>query len=73
MKKALYRIYRMYADGFRSMDRTAKQLWIIVLIKLFILFAILKLFFFRSDLGKYGSDEKKSEIVIERLTDTKNR
>ena len=41
----LYRVYDLYADGFRSM-RLGRTLWAIILIKLFIIFVVLKLFFF---------------------------
>jgi hypothetical protein len=40
------RIYRFYIDGFRSMT-LGKTLWKIVIIKLIIMFAVLKLFFSR--------------------------
>ncbi|MFQ8806974.1 MAG: DUF4492 domain-containing protein [Alistipes indistinctus] len=40
-----YRVYRFYADGFRSMT-LGRTLWAVILIKLFIMFAILRLFFF---------------------------
>ena len=40
-----YRVYDLYADGFRHM-RLGKTLWAIILIKLFIIFVILKIFFF---------------------------
>ena len=41
----LYRVYDLYVDGFRHM-RLGKTLWAIILIKLFIIFVVLKLFFF---------------------------
>jgi hypothetical protein len=40
-----------------------KTLWAIILIKLFILFFILKLFFFPDFLGKQKTKEKKQEYV----------
>ena len=40
-KKAFY----LYYDGFRQMT-LGKTLWLIILIKLFIMFAVLKVFFF---------------------------
>ena len=50
-----------------------KRLWAIILIKLFIMFAILKLFFFKNFLNsKFESDEEKAEYVIEQLTKPKN-
>ncbi len=42
-----------------------RTLWAIILIKLFVMFAILKLFFFPSFLQ--GSDEEKSEHVSNEL------
>lgn len=41
----LYRIYDLYADGFRNMT-IGKTLWTVILIKLFVMFAVLKVFFF---------------------------
>jgi len=50
-----------------------KQLWIIILIKLFILFAILKLFFFPDFLkSKFGSDRDKSDYVGKELINRNN-
>ena len=47
MKKesAFIRIYRFYLEGFREM-KLGKTLWLIILVKLFIMFFILRLFFF---------------------------
>ena len=41
----LVRIWTFYRDGFREMT-LGRTLWAIILIKLFIMFFILKLFFF---------------------------
>jgi hypothetical protein len=46
-----------------------RKLWIVILIKLFIMFAILKIFFFRDDLeSRFVSDDEKSGYVIDELT-----
>ena len=47
MKKTsfLYRVYDLYADGFRNMT-LGKTLWAVIFIKLFIIFVVLKIFFF---------------------------
>jgi len=46
-----------------------RQLWIIILIKLFILFAVLKIFFFPDVLKeKFSSDEQRGDFVIEQLS-----
>ena len=39
------RAFHLYYDGFRQMT-LGRTLWIIIAIKLFIMFAILKVFFF---------------------------
>ena len=63
-----YKILKFYVDGFRSMT-VGKTLWLIIGIKLFIMFAILKLFFFPNFLkSKFDNDSERSEYVIERLT-----
>ena len=41
----LYRVYDLYADGFRNMT-LGKTLWTVILIKLFVIFVVLKIFFF---------------------------
>ena len=41
----LYKIYDLYYDGFRSM-KLGRTLWAIILIKLFVIFIVLKLLFF---------------------------
>lgn len=59
-------ILRFYLDGFRSMT-LGRTLWAIILIKLFIMFAILRLFFFPDQLG--GMEEaQRSDHVLEQLT-----
>lgn len=46
-----------------------KQIWAIILIKLFIMFAVLKLFFFPDFLKtNFKSDKERSDYVIEQLT-----
>ena len=62
------KIFEFYWNGFRSMSVHSKKLWVIILIKLFIMFFILKIFFFSNFLNsKFGSDEEKSDYVIEEL------
>lgn len=62
-RKSLFiRIYNFYLEGFHEM-KLGKTLWFIILIKLFIMFVILKLFFFPNYLGKFDSDSAKEEHV----------
>ena len=61
-------IYRFYHNGFRSMT-VGKILWKIILIKLFILFAVLKLFFFPDFLqNNFATDEERADHVFEQIT-----
>lgn len=64
----LKRVYTFYIDGFKGMV-LGKKLWKIILIKLFIMFAILKLFFFPNFLEtNFQTDEEKSNYVLEQIT-----
>lgn len=60
------RIFRFYVDGFREMT-IGKTLWAIILIKLFILFAIMKLLFFPNALKDYSTPQEKADRVWENL------
>ena len=64
----IYRVYRFYVDGFRSMT-LGRTLWGLILLKLFIMFAVLRLFFFPDILAQFDSEEAKSDHVLEQLTD----
>ncbi|HIT48653.1 MAG TPA: DUF4492 domain-containing protein [Candidatus Coprenecus stercoripullorum] len=66
------KIWLFYYDGFRSMT-VGRTLWIVIIIKLFIIFAILRVFLFRPALSEYGSEEEKAEAVIENLVGNDNR
>jgi len=71
MTSVLKKIFRFYYDGFRGMT-TGKTLWAIILIKLFIMFAILKVFFFPDFLkSRFSSDQERGNYVIEQLTQPK--
>jgi len=62
------RIFRFYRDGFRSMT-VGKTLWKVILVKLFVMFAILKLFFFPDFLDtKFFTDEQRADYVMEQIT-----
>ena len=64
----LRKIWRFYYEGFRDMSSLGRTLWLVVLIKVFIMFAILRVFFFRPALSDYSTDQEKSRVVIENLT-----
>ena len=60
----LYRVYDLYADGFRSM-RLGRTLWAIILIKLFIIFVVLKLFFFPNFLKQHAKGDEAGFVASE--------
>ncbi len=66
------RVYRLYADGFRSMT-IGRTLWLIIAIKLVIFFAIIKLFFFPDVLKEnYDNDAERAEHVRSELLSSKS-
>ncbi len=56
----LKRIWTFYLDGFRQMT-VGRTLWLIIIIKLVVIFAILRLFFFRPVLK--GTESQKADSV----------
>lgn len=68
MVNPVRQVFRFYYEGFKDM-KLGRTLWLIILIKLFILFFILKLFFFPDFLNsRFKSDSQKSEYVGTQLT-----
>lgn len=62
------RSWHLYRDGFRNLSPTGRALWILILVKLFVMFAILRLFFFPNYLNTHtDSDEGKSDFVAEQF------
>ncbi len=61
-------IYTLYRDGFRRM-RVGKKLWTIIFIKLFIMFAVLKVFFFPNYLKtNFTTDHERASHVLRNFT-----
>ena len=61
--KVLANIWRFYIEGFRDM-KLGKTLWGIILIKLFIMFFILRIFFFPDFLNsRTSTDDEKHDYV----------
>ncbi|MBO4718464.1 MAG: DUF4492 domain-containing protein [Prevotella sp.] len=63
----LHKVFDLYYDGFRSM-RLGKTLWAIILIKLFIIFVVLKIFFFPNFLKQNAQGDEAGYVASE-LTD----
>lgn len=62
--------WMLYYDGFRSMT-VGKTLWVIILVKLFIFFVVIKLLFFPNILQRdFETDEERADHVRHQLLDT---
>lgn len=63
-------VIRFYSDGFRNLPHWGRNVWLVILIKLFIMFAILRLFFFPDLLKRdFDNDADRGRHVLEQLTD----
>ena len=61
------RVWDLYYDGFRSMT-VGKTLWVIILVKVFIFFVVMKLLFFPNILKRdYSTDEERADHVRNEL------
>lgn len=57
------RVARFYVEGFRSMT-WGRTLWILILVKLFVIIVILRIFFFQPALS--GMDEAEKQEAVGR-------
>ena len=70
MFEMVVKIFGFYRDGFRQMT-VGKSLWKIIFIKLFVMFAVLKLFFFPNYLNSnFETDKQRGDYVLEQITRT---
>ena len=60
-----------YYEGFKNMT-IGKTLWLIIFIKLFVMFVVLKMFFFPNHLGEFDKPEKKQDYVFNELIQRSN-
>ena len=71
MKQTMADIWRFYRDGFRQMT-LGRVLWLIIIVKLVVMFGVLRLFFFPDFLATMSADDDKDRYVsselIERAT-----
>ena len=67
----LKKLFHFYYQGFREMT-IGKKLWIIILVKLSVMFLVLKLLFFPDFLGsKFNNDKDRSDYIIHEITKIK--
>lgn len=61
------RVWDLYYDGFKSMT-IGKTLWLIILVKLFIFFVVMKFLFFPNILKRdFNNDEERADHVRNEL------
>ncbi|MBD5356229.1 MAG: DUF4492 domain-containing protein [Bacteroides sp.] len=61
------KVWSFYYDGFRNMT-IGKTLWVIILVKLFLFFVVIKLLFFPNILQKnFDNDEDRADFVRKEL------
>ena len=71
MANIMKEIANFYIDGFRNMT-VGKSLWILILIKLFLIFVVLKFFFFPNFLNdNFDTDEQRAQHVRNELINNK--
>ncbi|MBM9613708.1 DUF4492 domain-containing protein [Desulfobulbus rhabdoformis] len=64
----ILRVFHFYRDGFRQMT-VGRTLWKIIALKLFVMFAVLKFFFFPNFLAtEFTTDSQRADHVINNLT-----
>ena len=54
-------VWRFYHDGFTHMT-WGRTLWVIILLKLFVIFVVLRIFFFKPALGGLNNEEKSERV-----------
>lgn len=71
MKKIANNIFQFYYQGYQNL-KIGKKLLAIILMKLIIIFVILKLLFFPNFLkSNFNTDKERGNYVIEQLTNKK--
>ena len=60
----LHRVFHLYYDGFRSMT-LGRTLWAVIIVKLIIIFVVLKIFFFPDFLKQHAGDDKADYVATE--------
>lgn len=63
----LRKIFDFYYSGFTSMD-IGKKLWLVIIIKLVIIFLVVKLFFMPDVLSQKAADGSKADYISSRMT-----
>lgn len=60
------KIFDFYINGFKNM-RLGKSLWLIILIKLFVILVVLKFFIYDNSIKNFDTAEQKSQFVYKNM------
>ena len=64
----LYRTFDLYYEGFRHMT-LGKTLWAVIIVKLIVIFIVLKIFFFPNYIGERTEKGTEPDFVANELID----
>ncbi len=64
----LKRILFFYIDGFKNLSDLGRKLWVIIIIKLVVIFVVLKVFFFPTIQSKIKGEENLKDLYVKQLT-----
>jgi len=62
----LYRLFDLYYDGFRHMT-LGRTLWLIILVKLAVIFLVLKVFFFPDFISQHAEEGQEADFVATQI------
>jgi sensor histidine kinase regulating citrate/malate metabolism len=62
------KIVLFYVDGFKNLSSLGKKLWLIIIIKLVVIFVVLKVFFFPTVDNVVKDQNQKEALFIKQLT-----
>lgn len=68
-KTKMNSVWRLYADGFKNMT-WGRPLWGLIILKIVILFGVLRLFFFQPVLSGLSEEERSEHVGSELIVNT---
>ena len=62
------RVLFFYIDGFKNLSDLGKKVWVIIIIKLVVIFVVLKVFFFPTVDSQIKGEKAKAALYVNQLT-----
>lgn len=63
----IHKVIDFYYEGFSQME-TGKTLWLVIVVKLVVIFIVLKLFFMPDVLGTKAEEGREADYISSRIT-----